>query len=332
MKALILAPFSSPALDRLRAEVEVYYESWLDTRRLLSPEELGQRLAAQDISILVVEADFVFEEVFPLAPGLKFLGVCRGGVHNVDIEAATQRGVLVAHTPGRNAIAVAELTLALMLCLARRIPAAHRLVASRSWQDPVAPYASLRGVELWGKTAGLVGLGAIGREVARRLIALGLRVLGHDPLVSPQQAQSLGVAWRGLEGLLREADFVSLHCPATHQTSGLINGERLALMKPTAYLINTADAALVEEAALAQALKEGRIAGAGLDVFPSHPVAPDSPLLDLDNVVLTPHLGGATEGTVERHSEMMAGDILRFLHGLRPRYLLNPQAWRGNGS
>ncbi|MBI4297331.1 MAG: 2-hydroxyacid dehydrogenase [Chloroflexi bacterium] len=331
MKALILAPFSSPALEKLRAELEVAYESWLDSRRLYSPEELAERLSGEDIAILVVEADFVFEETFEQAPRLKFLGVCRGNPNNVDVDAATRHGVLVAHTPGRNAPAVAEMALALMLCLARRIPPAHQMVASGAWEDPTEPYISLRGLELGGKTLGLVGLGAIGAELARRASALGMKVLAHDPYVQPAQAQGTGVALVDMETLLRQSDFLSLHCPATDVTRGLIDKERLALMKPSAYLINTADAALIDEEALADFLKKGRLAGAGLDVFPSHPVAPDNPLLGLDNVVLTPHIGGATQETIARHSEMIAEDILHFLRGERPAHLLNPQAWGQHG-
>ena len=328
MKTLILAPFSAPALDRLRASMEVSYDSWLDSRRLHSPEELAERLTRGGMSILVVEADFVFEETFEQAPSLKFVGVCRGGPNNVDLEAATRHGIVVTHTPGRNAPAVAELALGLMLSLARRIPVAHQVVKSGQWEDPIMPYTSLRGMELAGKTLGIVGLGAIGSELARRGSALGMRVTAFDPYVSPGQACGMGATLADLDLVLKEADFLSLHCPTNDSTRGLVDAKRLSLMKPSAYLINTADAALVDEAALASFLKAGRLAGAGLDVFPSHPIAPDNPLLGLDSVVLTPHVGGATEETIARHSAMVTSDILRFVQGERPLHLLNPEAWR----
>lgn len=330
-RALILAPFWPPALDRLRRRLEVDYQSWMDSRRLLSPEDLVTRIVDGGIGILVVEADYVFSEVFEQAPVLKFVGVCRGTVTNVDVEAATRCGVLVVNTPARNAIAVAELTIGLILSLARQIPAAHSLVRSGGWQDPVEAYFSLRGQELAGNTAGIIGLGAIGYEVARRLRAFDMSILACDPYASPERISSLGGQMVGLERLMAASDIISLHCPPLPETEGIINSERLALMKSTAFLVNTSAASLVDETALVQALRERRIAGAAVDVFPSHPVTPGHHLLGLDNVVLTPHIGGATEGTVRRHSLMMAEDIERFLQGQRPHNLVNPAAWRPGG-
>lgn len=327
-KALVLAPFWPGALDRLSRSLEVNYQSWMDSRKLLSSEELVSRITEGGFQVLVVEADYVFDEVFDQAPGLKFVGVCRGTVTGVDVEAATRRGVLVVNTPARNAIAVAELTVGLILSLARQIPAAHSWLKAGRWQDPVEAYFSFRGQELSGGTAGVVGLGAIGYEVARRLHAFDMSILVHDPYLSADRLQSVGGQVATLERLMAGSDVVTLHCPLTPATEGLINAERLALMKPGAFLVNTSAAALVDEAALVAALRQHRIAGAAVDVFPSHPVAPNHLLLGLDNVVLTPHIGGATEGTVRRHSMMMVEDIERFLRGQRPRNLVNPAAWR----
>ena len=325
MKALILAPFHPSALQHLEKKMEVLYESWLETQRLYSPEELGERLREEECEILVVEADFVFEEVFQQAPGLRFVGICRGSVKNVDLEAATRHGVLVVNTPARNAVAVAELTLGLMFALARNIPTAHELVKSGRWREPVGPYLQLRGVELHGKVAGIVGLGAVGKEVARRLPALGMRVLASDPFVRAEEMAGLGLEKVELDQLLREADFVTLHCSLSPETTGLLDEAKLRLMKPTAYLVNTASWEVVEEEPLLQILKERRIAGAAFDVFPTHPVPPHFSLLELDNVVLTPHIGGASDGTIERQSRMIAEEIERFLRGERPLNLLNPQ-------
>lgn len=330
MKALILAPFEAASLQRLRQRVDVAYESWMETRRLYDPAELAERIRREDVGFVVTEADFLFGEVFEGESPLRFIGVCRGALNHVDLDAATQRGVLVAHTPGRNAVAVAELTVGLVFCLARRLPAADAWVKARRWQDPVEPYFAFRGEEVTGKTAGLLGLGATGAEVSRRLRVLGMRVLAHDPFVSPGKAARAGARLVGLDTLLAESDFLSVHAALTSQTERLLSGERLARMKPTAYLVNTAASGIVDEAALVQALRERRIAGAALDVHAASPLPPTSPFLDMDNVVLTPHIGGATPETVARHSRMIVEDIERFLDGQRPVRLANPEAWKGN--
>jgi len=327
MRALILAPFCPSVLERLRQSLEVIYESWLETRRLLSSEELIDRIQGQDIEIIVVEADFVFREVFQRAGKLKLVGVCRGDVTHVDIEAATEHGILVINTPARNATAVAELTVGLMLALVRSIPVAHQMVSSGGWVDPMAPYLSLRGTELAGKTIGIVGFGAIGQRVARRLSAFEASILVYDPYVDPKRIRETGAEPLELDALMEQSDLITLHCSTVPETVGLISAQMIALMKPTAYLVNTASAYVVDEEAVAQALREGRIAGAAFDVYQTWPVKPEDPLLKLDNVILTPHIGGATDETVVRHSQMIADDIERFLRGQRPKNMLNPQVW-----
>ena len=328
MRALILALFPAPQLDRLRGSIDVTYESWLDSRRLHSPEELAARLECESTEVLVVELDFVFDEVFDEAPSLRFVGVCRNATNQVDVDAATGHGVLVVNTPGRNARAVAEHALGLMLSLARRIPAAHAYVAGGRWANPMEPYMCMRGVELGGRTLGIVGLGAIGGTLAQLALALGMTVLAYDPYV---RSGPDGVSLTDLDSLLAAADFVSIHAPETADTEELIDARRLSLMKPTAYLVNLSASGIVSQTALLDVLYKKKIAGAAFDVFETHPIAPSNPLLRLDNVVLTPHLGGATDETVERHSEMMAGDILRFVEGRRPVNLVNPEAWDARG-
>lgn len=319
MRALVVAPFSERWLTRLRRRLDVVYEPWLETGRLQDPDELGARLREEGFGILVVEADFVFEEVFEAAPGLRFVGVCRNALNQVDLDVAADRGVVVAHTPSRNTVAVAEMTLGLMLALARRIPAADAYIRAGRWQDPSEPYRVLRGREIAGSTVGIVGLGQIGSEVARRCRALGARVLTVDPLVSRRAAAALGASIVPLDALLRRSDFVTLHVPLTSETKGLLDARMLGRMKPGAFLVNTATAAAVDYDALGECLRSGRIAGAALDVFAGHPLPPSSPLAGLPNLILTPHIGGATGETVERHSRMIAGDILRFLDGRPPR-------------
>ncbi len=334
MRALILAPFSRESLDRLAASgIDVVHESWLESGELQDPEQLGARIASEKFDTVVVEADFLFEETFAAAPGLRLAGICRSATNQVDVDAATAHGIAVINTPGRNAEAVAELTVALMLATARRIPETDRYIRERNWESPTAPYSSMRGVELNGKVAGIVGLGAIGLRVASLLNAFGMNVLGYDPFVSPSDANREHVTWTELDFMLESADFVTLHAPSPDDGSPLLTGDRIAKMKRGAILVNTASAELVDQDALVSALSSGRLRAAGLDIFPSHPVEPTNPLLDLPNVVLTPHIGGATDETIARHSAAITEDILRFAQGERPLNLVNEPVWEQiNGS
>ena len=328
MKVLILAPFAQPVVEGLKQNLDVIHENWMDTKRLLSSQEFVQRIQEQDIPILVVEADFVQREVFEKAPKLKFLGVCRADMVHVDVAAATECGVLVVNTPARNAVAVAELTLGLMLALLRKIPAAHNMVSSGKWVDPTDAYFHMRGSELWRKTVGIIGFGAIGQQVAKRLRAFDSTVLAYDPYVGLERMKELGVTKLDLDELMKQSDIVTVHCTTTPETVGLISAQRLSLMKPTAYFVNAASAYVVDEEALVRVLRERHIAAAAFDVYRTWPVKPDDPILKLDNVVLTPHIGGATDESVLRHSQMMADDIERFLKGERPKNLVNPQVWK----
>ncbi len=325
MRALILAPFSERQLTRLRHYADVVYESWTETNRLQDPDQLGARIAAEDIEVLIVEADFVFEEVFEAAPALRLVGVCRNALNQVDVPAATAHGVAVTHAPGRNTRAVAEMTLALMFALARRIPAAHAFVAGGAWDDPSGGYRQFRGREIGGATVGIVGFGQIGREVARACLALGARIVVHDPLVAERTVRSLGGRASSLEALARTADFVTLHVPDTNTTHHLVDARFLSRMKAGAFLLNTGGGSVVDPAALVEALRLGGIAGAALDVFAGQPLPAASPLLSAPNVILTPHIAGATAETVERHSRMMVDEIRRLLAGRPLRHVVNPE-------
>jgi D-3-phosphoglycerate dehydrogenase len=327
MKALVRAPFWPAAIERLRKKLEVTYESWMDTNKLLSAEEFIERIQRQGIEIVVVEADFISREVFEKATKLKFLGVCRADLTFVDVKAATERGIPVVNTPARNAVAVSELTVGLMLSLLRNIPKAHQMVSSGGWVDPTVAYFSMRGNELSGKTVGIVGFGAIGRRVAKLVSAFDTSILVYDPFLDPNIIKEAGAKPVELDELMKKSDIITLHSSTTPEAMGLISAQRIALMKPTAYLINAANAFVIDNEAIIQALKEKRIAGAAFDVFETWPVRSDSPLLKMNNVVLTPHIGGATAETVVRYSQMMVDDIERFLRGERPKNLLNPQVW-----
>ncbi len=331
MKALILVPFDPRLLEKLSQNMDIVYRNWMETKKLVEPEELIHYTLNEGVQIVVIEADFIFKEVLESTSNLRFVGVCRSTVNNVDIESATQQGVLVVNTPARNSIAVAELTLGLALSLARRIPEAHTAIKSGEWRDPVEPYITMRGTELDGKIAGIIGFGSIGKEVARRFQAFGMEVIACDPYIEPDIIQKDGVAPTDLNTLLKEADFISIHCSTREQTGNLLGKEQFKLIKPTAFLINTASWEIMDEKALFQALDTHSIAGAAFDVFAGHPLSSGSPLLKMNNVILTPHIGGATDGTIKKYSQMMAEDILRFINGKRPLHLLNPEVWDRNG-
>ena len=303
----------------------VDYHSWLDTRRLTDPDELASRIRSDGVSILVVEADFVFRETFEEAPDLRFVGICRAATSQVEIDAATEHGVVVVNTPGRNARAVAELAVGMMFALARRLPQAHDYVISGRWNHPVGGYVDLRGAELGGRTMGIIGLGAIGATLSKMANGLGMRVIAYDPFVTRQVE---GVTMVDLDTIASESDFISVHVPTTAETTGLLDDRFFSRTKPTSFLINCSDAQIADRSAVVVALRDGRISGAAFDVFETQPIAPDNPLLTLDNVILTPHVGGATLETVERHSRMMTDDILRFVNGSRPINIVNPEAWQ----
>jgi D-3-phosphoglycerate dehydrogenase len=325
MRALILAPFAAPYLDRLRRRVDVIYESWLETNTLQDPEALGLRLQREDIQVLVVEADFVFEDVFAAAPGLQLVATCRNALNQIDVDAATAHGVAVTRAPGRNTNAVVELTLAFVLALGRRVPAAHQLVSGGGWRDPALGYRVLRGREIAGATVGVVGFGQIGREVARALAGLRARVIVHDPLVKSEDVRAAGHDVAELNELIGASDFITLHVPDSEGTHHLVNAEFLGKMHRDAYLINTSGGSVVEPNALAEALSRGSIAGAALDVFEGHPLPQSSPLMSAPNLLMTPHIGGATTETIERHSRMICEEIERFLEAQPLLYAVNPE-------
>lgn len=258
------------------------------------------------------------------APRLAVIGVHGSGFDGIDVAHASRLGIPVVSTPGANARAVAEHAVALMLALAKGLVAADREVRQGSF----AYRYTGRIIELGGRTLGIVGLGAIGRETARLGRALGMRVLAYSPS-APDAALAEAGAERaaGLDALLREADVVSLHCPVREDTRNIIDDRALRQMRPSAFLINTSRGELVDEDALVAALREGRLAGAGLDVFAVEPLPPDHPLPSLPQVVLTPHAAGSSEEAMERVGRMVAEQVAAVLSNERPPHLVNPQAW-----
>lgn len=260
----------------------------VDVKTGLSPKELAGLVKPYD-GLVVRSSTKVTAEVIDNAARLKVIGRAGVGLDNVDVEAATRRGIICMNVPAGNTISAAEHTMSLLLALARHIPQADSHVRSGKWER-----SKFTGTELFGKTLGIVGLGKIGAEVAKRAQAFGMRVLAYDPYLSPERAQQLEVQLVTLKRVLAEADFMSFHIPLTSQTRHLIGPKELASMKRGVRLINCARGGIIDEAALYKALVDGKVAGAGLDVYETEPPK-DSPLLKLPQVVLTPHLGAATE-------------------------------------
>jgi D-3-phosphoglycerate dehydrogenase len=279
-----------------------------DRHRAMSEEALLALIP--EAEALVPGLEPVTARVMAAAPKLRAISAQGVGYDHIDVEAATRRGIAVCICAGCNNHAVAELAFGMMLALARQIATADRAVRAGQWPRPVGP-------ELWGKTLGIVGLGRVGKSAALLGRAFGMRVVATDVAWDIPFAAAHGIDYVPLPRLLREADVVSLHCPLTPQTRGLIGDAALALLKPTAYLINTARGPVVEEAALVRALRERRIAGAGLDVFETEPRR-DNPFVEFANVIMTSHLGGATFEATERALELALLNITLVLHGEPP--------------
>jgi D-3-phosphoglycerate dehydrogenase len=287
-----------------------------------SRDGLAASLAAAD-ALIVRSATQVTEQILEAAPKLRVVGRAGVGVDNIDLDAATRRGVLVMNTPGGNAVSVAEHTLALLMAVARRIPQHSAAIHAGRWEKSGA-----QGVELRGKTLGLVGLGRVGNEVARRARAMEMLVLAYDPYVSESAARDAGVELSGLTELLARSDFVSLHAALSPSTEKLINAEALAKFKPGAVLVNAARGELVDEVALADALRSGKLSGAGLDVFAEEPPK-NSPLLGLPNAVFTPHIAGSTREAQEEVGTLIAQQVYDFLTDGALRNAVNLPALSG---
>lgn len=297
--------------------------------RVLAGSRLVKTL--QNVNILVTEVDQVRGYTFPKVPRLRVISCCRGTPVNIDIAAATEHGVPVLSTPGRNADAVADLTVLFMLALLRHLmPVAAILRQEGDGMEKLARvFTQYSGKELWEKTVGLVGLGAVGRAVAARLLPFGTHTVAHDPYVHQQQASDLGVTMLDLDELLQQSDIVSLHAAVTDETAGMIGQREFKLMKEGAYFINVARPALADEEALYRALRDGHLAGAALDVFKNEPPSPDHALLTLDNVIATPHIGGSTAEVVTHQSRIAVADLVRLFEGQPPLYCVNPETLDG---
>ena len=311
---ILVTPTSIELVDpRLREEFEAQVRevTYNPLGRPLQAEELARLLPGVDGYIAGL--DEITAGALAAADRLKVIARYGVGLDNVDLQAARERGIIVTHTVGANAISVAELTVGLLLALLRQIPAAVEQTRQGRWPR-------MRGLALHGKTIGLIGLGAIGREVARRLQSFGCRILVYDPYVAPEVVGSYGTLCPTLADLLPQADVVSLHLPATPQTVGIVDETFLRQMKRGAYFVNTARGELVDHQALLWALQDGHLKGAALDVYPDEPPNPEDPLLQLPQVLVTPHMGAHSDDAIRQMFTLSVADCLAVLAGNSPRF------------
>jgi len=299
---LIADKLAESTVAALGDAVEVRWVDGPDRPKLLAA-------VADADALLVRSATTVDAEVIAAAPKLKIVARAGVGLDNVDVDAATAAGVLVVNAPTSNIHSAAEHALALMLSAARQIPAADATLREHTWKR-----SKFNGTEIFGKTVGVVGLGRIGQLVAQRLAAFGTHVIAYDPYVLPARAAQLGIELLSLDDLLPRADFISVHLPKTPETAGLLGKEALAKTKPGVIIVNAARGGLIDEAALAEAIKSGHVRGAGLDVFSTEPCT-DSPLFELPEVVVTPHLGASTAEAQDRAGTDVAESVKLALAG-----------------
>jgi D-3-phosphoglycerate dehydrogenase len=316
--ALVTAPVRGQGLDKLEELADLVIDPWIDHHplRIYNAEQLAERVAAESATLLVVESDVCAGPVFEQP--LIAVASCRGEPNNVDIEAATAAGVPVLRAPGRNADAVAELAVGLIIAATRGLIDADRDVRNGDiYKDGTIPYQRFRSWQIAGKTAGLVGLGAVGRALRWRLEGLGMQVEAYDPYADD--------ATCSLDELLAVADVISLHAPVTPETLGMIGAEQFENMRDGVVFVNTARAQLHDTDALVAALASGKVSAAGLDHFVNESLPADHPLTEFPHVVLTPHIGGATYDTEANHSLMVANDLERLLQGGTPLHIVNPE-------
>ncbi|RLG50608.1 MAG: D-glycerate dehydrogenase [Thermoproteota archaeon] len=303
---------------RERFEVEIWPEEAPPPKEVIVEKVRGKDAL---VSLLTDKID---AEVMDASPNLRIIAQYAVGFDNIDLKAATERGIYVTNTPGVLTETVADFAFALMLAAARRVVEADRYVREGKWKVGWHPTMML-GYDVYERTLGIVGLGRIGSAVARRAKGFNMKVIYYDVRRRPELERELGVEYRPLEELLKDSDFVSLHVPLTPETRHMIGERELRMMKKTAVLVNTARGPVVDEKALYRALKEGWIAAAALDVFEKEPTPVDNPLLELSNVVVAPHIASASFETRSRMAEMVAENLIAFLEGRTPPNLVNKE-------
>ncbi len=321
-KVLVTRELPREALERLEEHCDVDLN---EEDRPLTREELKRRIRDKD-GILSMLTDRIDGELMDAAPNLKVISNYAVGFNNIDVKEATLRGIPVTNTPGVLTESTADLTWALIMDVARRVSEGDRVIRAGRW--PGWSPMWMLGRDVHGATLGIVGMGRIGKAVARRARGFDMPVIYYSRTrLSEEEERALRASYRPLPDLLRQADFVCLHAPYSEETHHLIGPAELAMMKSTAYLINTARGPLVDEQALVRALRDGQIAGAGLDVYEREPELAEG-LAELDNVVLSPHLGSSTRGTRLRMAKVAVENLLAPLQGKRPPHLVNEEVWR----
>jgi D-3-phosphoglycerate dehydrogenase len=296
----------SKAAPDMLAVLRAYEGLEIEAPGDLSQAELA-RVLPRAHAVIIRSNNRITAELLDAAPLLRVVGRAGTGLDNVDVEAATRRGVVVMNTPGANAISTAEHTLSMLLALARKIPAADRSVKDGRWER-----GRFQGVEITGKTLGIVGLGRIGLQIARRAVGLGMQVLAHDPFVAPDMARDSSIEPVGLDDLFRRADFITVHTPLTLRTQHLIDARAFGLMRPGVRIVNCARGGIVDEAALCDAIDAGKVAGAALDVFETEPPA-GSRVTRYEQIITTPHLGGSTAEAQEHVGVAIARQVAEYL-------------------
>lgn len=311
-KLLITAPFDGSTAESLKEEFQVRRQppEWESMSLVDGPH--AQYLA--DAQAVVCELDVVDQRTLDAAPELRMVVSCRSTPTNVDLAACEKRGITVATTPARNADVTADVAFGLLLSTVRQLSRAEQWLRSGAWrpEDAFYPYTTFRGMALNGRTLGIIGAGAIGQRVAERAMAFGMHNLIFDPYMTEEQLDGLGTV-SSLEGVMAKSDIVTIHAPLNDKTEGLIGAEELALMPTHALLINAGRAAIVDETALIAVLRDGCIAGAGLDVFWEEPLPRNHALFDLDNVTMTPHIAGASDDVILKHSRIAAERLRAWL-------------------
>src|SRR5665213_3200962 len=313
-RVLVTEKLAQPGLDLM---AEAGHE--VDVQLGLTPEQLAEAIVGAN-ALVIRSATTVTAEVLAAGSDLVVVGRAGIGLDNVDVAAATERGVMVVNAPQSNILSAAEQAMALLLAQARNIPQAHAALVAGKWER-----SKWEGVELHGKTLGVVGLGRVGALVAQRALAFGMRLVAYDPFVSADRAKHMGVELMDLEQLMGESDFVSVHLPKNKETLGLIGKDLLAKSKPGIRIINTARGGIVDEDALAEAIRDGQVQGAGLDVFAKEPTT-ESPLFELSSVIVAPHLGASTAEAQDKAGVTIAEQVILALNGDFVPYAVNVSA------
>lgn len=307
--------------------IEGFCEAGVWKGELPLPQEVLLEKVKEIEGLLCLLTDEIEGPLIDRAPKLKVISNCAVGYDNIDVKAATKRGIIVCNTPGILTETTADLTFALLMGIARRIPEATRFVRAGKWKT--WGLTLLLGQDIYGATLGIVGMGRIGSAVAKRATGFGMKILYYDVTRREELEEELGLTFTDLGSLLRESDFVTLHLPLTKETHHLIGKREFEIMKCTAILINTSRGPIVDQGALYEALKSGQIAAAGLDVSDPEPISPDDPLLSLDNCVVLPHIGSATVATRTKMAVMAAENLIAGLKGEMPPNPVNPEVLRG---